>query len=56
MKSQVKLFEIHCFPMFIPALYVVFPMKIQWLKNMGLYNKRSKVKFLSPVDRKDLKD
>ena len=38
-KRQVKLFEIHCFTMFITALCVIFVffMKLRWPKNQRLY-------------------
>ena len=37
-KSQVELFEMRCFTMFITALRVIFLIKLQWHKNKSLYD------------------
>ena len=36
-KREVKLFEMHCFTMFITALRVILLMQLRWPKNKSLY-------------------
>ena len=35
-KRQVKLFEMHCFKMFLTTVGVIFVMKLRWLKKNNL--------------------
>ena len=41
-KGQIKLFEVHCFAMFITALCVIFLMKLRWPKGYDAKNTSGK--------------
>ena len=42
-KRQVKLFEMHCFKIFLTAVDVIFVMKLRWSKKKNLKDKLNRL-------------